>query len=188
MAGGKKFDLTKSSIVEASANALWPVVADVPRWAPWFRAARGQAGLEKVEELPYQAGALAADTPELGKLFRFTFTNGFRATFQLHYWMQPSQVSLRMLPETREQAHGIEGFILDFDLFPRPDGTTQVWFGATVMMERGVHPGVLARWPKREIMGWVEGFHARLVREGPTLAGGAVTKKEVAALRGAGGK
>jgi hypothetical protein len=175
---GKKFDLARTSVVHASANGLWPHVTDVARWPEWFRDASGRHGLAKAEKLPTPPGTVDPLQPELGQRWRLAFTNGFEGEFRVTYWLEPAQISLGLVKETRKASQGIEGLILDLDLFPRPGDVTQLWFCALVMMEKGVKPGFFARWPRREVQAWVDGFHERLVAQGPALAGGVKTRKE----------
>ncbi|HEV8359838.1 MAG TPA: SRPBCC family protein [Candidatus Thermoplasmatota archaeon] len=170
-AGPRKLDLTKDSVLPATAKQLWPVITDVARWPAWFRDAHGQ-GLARAEKLPHQAGAVHASLPELGQRFRFAFTNGLEGEFKVTYWTFPSQISLGLVPDTRKESKGIEGFIIDCDLFPLPDGTTKLWFGALLLLEKGFRPSLVARWPKREVMGWVDGFHAHMLGEAQGAARG----------------
>jgi hypothetical protein len=178
---GKKFDCARSSMVPAHANGLWPHVSDLRRWPAWFRDARG-GGLARAEPLPTPPGTVDKLQPELGQRWRFAFTNGLEGDFRVTYWFEGAQLSLGLVPETRQGARGLEGLILDLDLFPRGD-QTQVWFTALVLMEKGVHPGLLARWPKREVQGWVDGFHRHLLAEGPRLAQGITLRKQAEALK-----
>lgn len=189
-AGPRKLELLQASIVPAHANGLWPHLTDVARWTHWLRDASGQRGLARVEKLPHAPGAVDPRQPELGQRFRFHFTNGFVGEFQVTYWVEPAQISLGLVPATRQQARGVEGLIFDLDFFPQADGgTTKVWFGATVLLERGFRSGLLAAWPKREVRAWVGGFHRRVAAEGPALAGDVRTRKqmEAAARSGATG-
>lgn len=157
----KKLDLTKDSILHATAKQLWPHIIDVERWPQWFKDAQGK-GLAKVTKLPHKPGSVHPETPELGQRYRFEFTNGLGGEFQVTYWLYPSQISLGLVRDTRQNAQGVDGIILDCDLFPQPDGTTKLWFGALVMLEPGFRPSFVARWPKREVLGWVQGFHRNL--------------------------
>jgi hypothetical protein len=167
----KKLDLTKDSILPVTAKQLWPHVTDVAQWPQWFRDAQGH-GLAKVARLAHTPGAVHPETPEIGQRFRFEFTNGMSGEFAVTYWVYPAQISLGLVRETRKATQGIEGIILDCDLFPQPDGTTKLWFGALLMLEQGFRPSLLARWPKREMRGWVEGFHANLAGVARQAAGG----------------
>lgn len=184
LGAGKKLDLTQSSLVPASAQGLWPHLTDIARWTRWLRSPDRRQGLEAVEALPHTP-SIDPRQPELGRRFRFRFTNGFAGEFRVVYWVEPAQISLELVPDTRQAPRGVEGLIFDLDFFPQPDGSTKLWFGALVLLEKGFKPGLLARWPKREVQSWVEGFHARAVAEGPALTKGARTKKEVAAASGA---
>lgn len=177
---GRKLDLTKGSIVTAHANGLWPHLTDVARWTHWLRDARGRSGLEHVDLLT-ATGGVDPLQPELGRRFRFRFTNGFEGEFKVVYWQEPAQISIELVRETRKGARGLEGIIFDLDFFPQADGTTKVWFGALAMLEPGVRPGFLASWPKRDLQSWVDGFHRRVIAEGPGLAGDVRTRKQMEA-------
>lgn len=185
MTAPRKLDLLKGSIVKAHANGLWPHLTDVTRWPAWLRDGRGRAGLASVEPLG-QPAVVDPLQPELGKRFRFRFTNGFEGEFQVTYWVEPAQISLGLVRETRLRSQGVDGMIFDLDFFPQADGTTKLWFGALVMLEKGFRPGLLASWPKRDVQAWVDGFHRRIVAEGPAMAGNVRTRKQMeAATRGA---
>ena len=177
--GARKLDLLRGSIVQAHANGLWPHLTDVTRWPEWLRDARGREGLLRVEPLGTPSGTIDPLQPELGKRFRFTFSKGFVGDFQITYWLEPAQISLGLVRETRKDSHGIEGMIFDLDLFPQPDGATKLWFGALVMLEKDFRPSFLSPWPKRTILGWVEQFHARVGKQGPQMAQGIRTRKEM---------
>ena len=166
-AAPRKLDLGKTSIVRAHNKAMWPRLTDLTRWPAWLRSPDGRSGLASVTPLATPAGTVSPDQPELGKRYRFAFTNGLAGDFQVTYWLYPAQISLGLVRDTRADAHGVEGLIFDCDLFPQRDGTTQLWFSALVMLERGYRPSLLGRWPKREVQSWVEGFHRRVAAEAP---------------------
>jgi hypothetical protein len=169
---GKKFDCTKSSVVEAHVNDLWPLVTDIARWPGWMRDARGH-GLAKAEKVADEPGRFDphARTTPAGARWRFEFTNGLRGEWEITYWLDPAQVSLRLRPESRQDSHGVEHWIFDLDLFPRGP-QTQLWFGALLMMEPKVRPGRLARWPAKDVLAWVEGFHDHVAQEAAKLPKG----------------
>ena len=184
--GPRKLDLLQGSMVQAHVHGLWPHLTAVERWPEWLRSPSGGEGLAKVAKLPTPPGTVDPLQPELGQRYRFEFTNGFAGDFQVTYWTEPSQISLGLVKGTAVHAQGVEGLIFDLDFFPQADGSTKVWFGALVMLEPRARPGLFAAWPKRTIGGWVKGFHRRLVAEGPALAKGVRTKKQMeAAARGA---
>lgn len=178
---GKKFDCTKSSVLDAHVNDLWPVVTDVRRWPEWLKDRRG-GGLARAAKLADQPGKFDPHA-STGSRWRLEFTNGMAGEWEVTYWLEPAQVSLRLLPETRQAAQGVEHLIFDLDFFPR-GAQTQLWFGALVMMEPKVRPGPLARWPSKEVLGWVEGFHRRVGELAPTLPRGKAA--QAIAARGAG--
>lgn len=168
-AGPRKLDLTRDSMLPATAKQLWPLLTDLGRWPAWFKDARGQ-GLAGVEKLPHTAGKVQADSPELGQRYRLRFSNGLEGEWRVTYWLYPAQISLGLVSETRKDSQGIEGMILDCDLFPVPGKGTKLWFGALLLLEKGFKARPLARWPKREVMGWVQGFHDRVAADARGLA------------------
>lgn len=165
-AGPRKLDLTRATNVRAHVDAMWPHVTDLARWPAWFRDARGH-GLRSLEPLPSARGKVDPLQPELGQRYKLAFTNGLAGEFQVTYWVEPAQISLGMVKEAPRDGHGLEGFIIDCDLFPQANGTTKLWFGALLLLEKGFRPGPLARWPKREVQAWVDGFHERVAAEAP---------------------
>lgn len=178
--GPRKLDLLQGSIVGAHANGLWPHLTDLARWPHFLRDARGR-GCVRAERLPNPEGQVDPLQPLLGTRWRLAFSNGFEGEFQVTYWSEPAQISLGLVPGTRRGPKGVEGMIFDLDFFPQPDGTTKLWFGALVMLEKGFRPGLFAAWPQREVQGWVQGFHDRVGSEGPGLAGGVRTRKQMEA-------
>jgi hypothetical protein len=179
--GPRKLDLTKGSLVQAHANGLWPHLTDVARWPSWLRSPNGRHGLASAVPLPTAQGSVDPLQPELGLRWQLAFTNGFEGEFRVTYWVEPAQISLGLVPGTAQGAQGVEGLIFDLDFFPQPDGSTKLWFGATVLLARDARPGLFAAWPKRTIASWVEGFHRRAIAEGPALAGGVRTRKQMEA-------
>jgi hypothetical protein len=182
--GPRKLDLLKGSLIQAHANGLWPHLTAIERWPEWLREPRGTEGLERVERLPSEPGRVDPLQPELGRRYRFTFSNGFAGEFRVTYWLEPAQISLGLVPATRTPDHGVEGMIFDLDFFPQPDGATKLWFGALVMLEKGFRPSLFASWPRRDVQAWVDGFHARAVAQGPALARGVTTRRQMEAALG----
>jgi hypothetical protein len=175
---GKKYDCTTSTMLPAHVNALWPLVTDLARWPAWMRDARGR-GLRSIAQVQAASGKIDPLTPTIGGRWRLEFTNGFAGDWEMTYYVEPAQLSLGLVKGTAQEARGVQHFILDLDFFPRGD-RTQLWFGATVILEPKVKPSLLARWPQREVMAWVRGFHAHVAGEAQKVQG-FKTRKEAEA-------
>ncbi|MCA1814763.1 MAG: hypothetical protein LC624_12600 [Halobacteriales archaeon] len=175
---GKKYDCTTSTMLPAHVNQLWPLVTDLQRWPGWFKDAKGQ-GLASIAQVAPASGKIDPLTPSLGGRWRMEFTNGFAGEWEMTYHIAPAQLSLGMVKGTAQRAQGVQHFILDLDFFPRGE-QTQLWFGATVILEPKVKPGLLARWPQREVQSWVQGFHRHVAAEAQRLRG-FKTKRDVEA-------
>jgi hypothetical protein len=167
-AAGKKLDCTTSSMVPVHVNDLFPLLTDLRRWPGWLRDGKGR-GLAGLEQVRLGGGRVDKWQPQLGDRYLLRFTNGMAGEFEVNYWQAPAQISLRLVPETRRDFQGLQHVIVDLDFFPR-GAATQLWFGMLLLLEPKFKPGVFARWPAREVQGWVDGFHRRVGAEAPALA------------------
>jgi hypothetical protein len=163
---GRKYDCTTSTMLPAHVNHLWPLVTDLQRWPEWFRDARGN-GLRSIEQVEGPSGKIDP-MARIGGRWQLAFTNGLAGAWEMTYYVPPAQLSLGLVKGSAQDARGVQHFILDLDFFPRGE-RTQLWFGATVILEPKVRPGLLARWPQREVMAWVQGFHDRVAQEAARL-------------------
>jgi len=167
---GRKIDCTESSVLPAHVNELWPVVTDVQRWPEWLRDAKGR-GLVKLTKLTGDTGKIDPKAATGGR-YALEFSNGLRGEWEVNYWVEPAQISLRLLPETRQDAQGLQHVIFDLDFFPKPDGRTQLWFGMLLLLEPKFKPGRFARWPAKDVQAWVHGFHQNVAKVAATLPQG----------------